>query len=202
MANLDDDGFIGADDVTRPPPTPSGGGLAAAGMPDEAVVAVRALSKELRLLEAGYGLVVAAAMHAADTASATPASATPGSIRGGAAAESPPLDQPLDDISHVTPSNVSLALQLQISQREVELLQDHLTKTSERANALTTALEQREAELHRAHSSIAEHMRQSGALLGSLANLHQNLAPRIAGSPSAPALLSTGPLAATTTSGS
>lgn len=166
------------------PPTPSGS--AAVGMPPEAAVAVRALSKELRLLEAGYGLVAAAAMHAADAA----ASATPSSAGGGPNAASPPTALP--------PSNHSLAMQLQISQHEVELLQDHLHMSTERARGLQAALDQREADLQRAHSSLVEHMRQSGALLGSLANLHQNLVPSLAGSPSMPVLLAP-PIGPTTT---
>ena len=40
------------------------------------------------------------------------------------------------------------------------------------------SLEQREAELARTHTQLVDHMRQSGALLGSLANLHQNLVPQ------------------------
>ena len=117
---------------------------------------MRALARELRTLEAAYGAVEAYARESSDAGLAAAASNDAGVANGLTARQ--------------------LALQLQSAQHEVVLLQDHLTAATERAKGLQLALEQRESDLQRTHLSLVEHMRQSGALLGSLASMHQNLA--------------------------
>ena len=81
------------------------------------------------------------------------------------------------DTSASADGREQLAVMLQIARHEVDLLQSQLHIASQRTETLQATLEIRELELQRTHSQITEHMRQSGALLGSLANLHQNLLP-------------------------
>jgi hypothetical protein len=68
---------------------------------------------------------------------------------------------------------------------EIELLQGHLHVAARRTETLQATLEQRELELQRAHAQLCEHMRQSGAMLASLANMHQNLVPQPVAQPAA-----------------
>ena len=67
-----------------------------------------------------------------------------------------------------------LQLALRVAKLEVELLNEHLQLAARRSETLQATLEQREVELQRTHTSLVDDMRQSGALLGSLAHLQQH----------------------------
>ena len=77
-----------------------------------------------------------------------------------------------DEPAGAARSPKQLALQLQIAQHEAELSHDHLNAAMHRAKMLQANLVHKDAELHRAHMQMVDHMRQSGTLLGTLASLH------------------------------
>ena len=127
----------------------------------EAAVAVRALSTELRLLETSAA------------ASAAYASAVNGALGAGTSFEAV--------AGRGSAETTQLALQLQLTRHEVDLLQDHLQVAHKRGEALQAALEQKELEL----AVVQRHVRSSGNLLGTLAGISSGKAttPTMSSSP-------------------
>jgi hypothetical protein len=133
-----------------------------AGLSAEARVAVRTLCSELRQIDDR--------LHGATTATDPLSSAVVQDSEVAYGVHTP-------DEAHAPALARQLALQLQIARHEVGLLQDHLHVAHRRSETLQAALDQRELELQRTHDNLVEHMRQSGALLGSLSTIVPQLLP-------------------------